>query len=77
MVLPLCYKPVVPNLGSMDPLVVHKIYQGVHRTRNFVLQLIGGGPQPKKVENRAQEYVSNLVSSSRGGARNSPTGELN
>ena len=43
---------VVPNLGSMDPLVVHRRYQGIHRIRNFVLRLIGGGPQPKKFESR-------------------------
>ena len=36
---------MVPNLGSMDPLVVHRRYQGVYRIRNFVLRLIGGGPQ--------------------------------
>ena len=33
---------VAPNLGSMDPLVVHKRYQGIHRVRNFVLRLKGG-----------------------------------
>ena len=38
-------RAVVPNLGSMDPLVVHRRYQGVHRIRNFVLRLIGGSPQ--------------------------------
>ena len=40
-----CIRVVVPNLGSIDPLVVHRRYPRVHRIINFVLQLIGGGPQ--------------------------------
>ena len=36
------FYPVVPNLGSIGPLVVQRRCQGVHRIRSFVIQLIGG-----------------------------------
>ena len=59
---------VVPSLGSMDHLVVHRRYQGVNSIRNFVLRLIGGGPQniekfyrgsqPQKVENRCPNTIT-------------------
>ena len=59
-------RAVVPNLGAMDPLVVHGRLQGVHEIWKFVLLSMGGGPQGihrqwetcnrgprvKKVENR-------------------------
>ena len=34
---------LVHNLGSIDPLAVHRRYQGVHSFRNFVLWLINRG----------------------------------
>ena len=36
---------VVPNLGSMDPLVVHRRYQGVHRIRNITVNRRGSTAQ--------------------------------